>query len=401
MNLSSIAKRIPESPIRQLVPFANAAKARGIHVYHLNIGDPDIETPEPMLKVLNQWSTNPISYAASWGEAELLESLLPYYQKFSAAKLSIKNLHITLGGSEGLLWTFLTLCNPGDEIIVFEPFYTNYQAYGVMANTKLIPILTTIENGFHLPKRAKIESKISKKTKAILICNPSNPTGVSYTKEEIEMIVDIAKRHKLYIISDEAYREFVYDGRQALSLLKYADKYKEGIIIVDSLSKRYSLCGARVGVLISCNLELMNVFLRYGQARLSAGLIDQKVAAQLKHLKKSYYTDIVKRYSDRRETLISELKKVPEIIFPSPEGAFYTIVKLPIKDASAFAKWLLTDFSDRGETIMVAPAAGCYATAGLGRDEIRIAYVLNRVALKRSVEILHKAIITYKKLRER
>lgn len=397
MNLSSIAKNIPESPIRHLVPFADQAKKRGIHVYYLNIGDPDIETPSEMLSILKKWKKNPISYAASWGESELIESLLEYYKKFSVLPLTLDNIHITVGGSEGLLWAFLSIIDPDDEIITFEPFYSNYNAYAVMSNAKIVPVLTKIENGFHLPPRSEIEAKITDKTKAILLCNPSNPTGTAYTMKELDMIVDIARLHELYLVSDEAYREFVYDGREPVSLLSYADKYREGLIIVDSLSKRYSFCGGRLGALLTYNLELMRSFVRFGQARLSAGLIDQSMAAALKKLGKSYYEQIVNRFSMRRKTLISELNKIPDITYPNPEGAFYTIIKLPLKDASAFAKWLLTDFSDHGETIMVAPAAGCYATEGLGRDEIRIAYVLNRKALKRSVEILHKALISYRK----
>lgn len=398
MKLSTIAQQIPASPIRKLVAYAEAAKKKGIKIYHLNIGDPDIETPIVMLNVLSRWTKNPISYSNSHGEASLLESLAWYYNNLGFTKVIQSNIQVTMGGSEGLLWTFLSICNPDEEIIVFEPMYANYISYATMTGVRLIPVLTKIDDGFHLPKKAEIESKITSQTKAILFCNPSNPTGTAYTEEELSMLVEIAKRNNLYIISDEVYREFIYNGDKTESLLKYMDSYPDGSIVVDSLSKRYSLCGIRVGVLVTKNDQLMESFLRYGQARLSAGLIDQLVAAELKHVDDDYFIETIARYKARRDTLVDGLSKIPGVICPNPEGAFYVIVKLPIASAEDFAKWLLTDFSDNDETVMVAPAAGFYHTQKLGKNEVRIAYVLNRKDLRRAIDIFAKGLNEYKQI---
>lgn len=397
MNLSNIAQQIPASPIRKLVVFAEAAKKKGTKVYHLNIGDPDIKTPDVMINALSSWGKNPISYSNSQGEKSLLESLQWYYQKIGLNDITEKNIQVTLGGSEGLMWAFLTVCNPGDEILTFEPLYANYISYAVMTQAKLVPILTTIDTGFHLPNRQAIESKITPKTKAILICNPSNPTGTVYTPEEMELLLDIAKKNNLFILSDEVYREFVYGGKKTQSFLTYADQYREGIIVVDSLSKRYSLCGARIGALVSYNEALMDSFLKYGQARLSAGFIDQNMAAELKNVPDQYFSDVVSEYEARRNTLVEGLRSIPGVVCPNPEGAFYIIAKLPVDNAEAFAKYLLTDFTDNNETVMVAPAQGFYHTPQSGMDEIRIAYVLNQTDLKRSVEILRGALTAYNK----
>lgn len=398
MKLSDIAEKIPASPIRNLMSYARDAMKKGITIHHLNIGDPDIKTPEPMLAILKNWTINPISYVDSRGDAKLLESLQWYYKKLGFNTLHRSNLQVTLGGSEGLLWTFLSICNAGDEIIAFEPFYTNYESFATSARAVLVPVTTSIKNEFHLPEAAQIEKKISSRTKAIIICNPANPTGTVYTKTELDMIVNIAKKHQLYVISDEVYREFVYDGTSAISLLSYADSYPEGIIIVDSLSKRYSICGARIGVIVSLNTELMGTYLRFAQARLSAGLIDQKMAAALIDVDDQYFKNVIEEYRLRRDLLVSELNKIPNVFCPNPEGAFYVIVKLPVADSANFAQWLLTDFSDNSETVMITPAAGFYKTKGLGKNEVRIAYVLNQDKIKRSVELLAKALQLYNTL---
>jgi aspartate aminotransferase len=389
--------RVPPSPIRKLVPFAQAAKRKGVHVYHLNIGDPDIKTPEIMLRVLRTWKRNPISYALSQGESEFIASLLTYYHRLSFRFLQEKHIQVTVGGSEAISWALFSVCNPGDEVIVFEPFYTNYNSYAVVNGVKLMPILTTSKNGFHLPTREVIEKKISKKTKAILICNPNNPTGTVYTKSEIETLVSVAKRNKLFLLSDEVYREYAYDGRRQVSLLSYMKDIPDEAIVLDSMSKRYSLCGIRLGALISLNEEIMAGVLRIGQGRLSAGLVDQAVASKLTQVPALYLRRVKAEYERRRDVLYEGLKRIPGVVIPKPEGAFYSIVGLPVPDAEEFCRWLLTDFRDKKETVMLAPAAGFYATPGRGRNEVRIAYVLNTRDLTRCVELLRKALIQYEK----
>ena len=398
MKLSDVAKSIPVSPLRGLAPLAHEAEKKGTKVYHLNIGNPDIETPAVMINSLKKWTDKTIGYSDSHGDKHFLKSLLWYYRTLGFDKLHYSNLQVTFGGSEALLWVFTTICNPGDEIITFEPFYTNYSSFVVISHAKIVPIKTVIDSGFHLPESAQIEEKITPKTRAILLCNPSNPTGTVYTKEELDMIVNIAKKNHLYIISDEVYREFVYDKKKSISMLEYADQYRDGIIIVDSLSKRYSLCGARLGVIVSFNHELMSIFLRFAQARLSAGYIDQSVATELVNVEDDYFAKVIEEYRLRRNLVVSELNKIEGVFCPNPEGAFYVIVRLPIEDSEQFAQWLLTDFSDNSETIMLAPATGFYSSKNLGHNEVRIAYVINRKDLGRSIELLKKALIIYKSL---
>lgn len=392
---SYVSQTIPASPLRAFIPFAEEAKKKGRHIYHLNIGDPDIKMPQVMYDFLRNWDKNPVPYSHSQGEPELIKSLLWYYSGFGFSFLKHENIQITLGGSEGLLWSFMSICDPDDEILTFEPYYTNYNSYAVVARAKLIGIKTNIENGFHLPERKEIESRITSKTRAILFSNPSNPTGTVYTRDELDMLADIAEKHNLYIIADEVYREFVYNGTQAISMLEYAEKMPDAIIVVDSLSKRYSLCGARLGNIVSLNDDLMATFLKFGQARLSAGTIGQRMAATLNQVEPPYFDNIVEEYGKRREIIVKGLKSIPGVVCSEPEGAFYVIAKLPVDDAADFTKWLLTDFNDNNETVMVAPAAGFYNTPGSGTDEVRIAYVLNTEALERSVEILKKALEAY------
>lgn len=393
MKFSQRLLNAPLSPIRKLVPFAESAKAKGIKVYHLNIGDPDIETPAVMLSALHNFQPKVIRYANSKGEKVFLEALLSYYHGLGFKDLSLQNIQVTQGGSEALLWAFLAVANPGEEIIVFEPFYANYRSYAAISGVKLKPILTKIESGFHLPKISEIEKKISKKTRAILICNPNNPTGTIYTKKELAGLINLAKKHKLYLLSDEVYREFAYDGKKQISALNF--NYPEGIIMLDSLSKRYSLCGIRLGAVVTRNKDFISQILRFAQGRLSAGFVDQIVAAKLTAVPQSYIKKVQTEYQKRRDLVIRELNKTPGVVCKKPEGAFYIIAKLPVSDSEKFAKFLLTDFSDQKETVMVAPAAGFYETPGLGTNEVRIAYVINRKDLKRALNLLKKAIVQF------
>lgn len=386
---------VPASPMRKLVPFANAAKKEGVHVYHLNIGDPDIKTPEEMISVLRGWKANPISYSQSQGDPEFLHALSSYYQKLGFRFVKESSIQVTTGGSEAVSMALFSVCDPGNEVIVFEPFYANYNSFAVVNGVRLVAIPTKIERGFHLPEKRVIEQHITAKTKAILVCSPNNPTGTVYTKNEMDTLVEIVKEYGLFLLSDEVYREFTYDGRKQVSLLSYMQKIPHHAIVLDSLSKRYSLCGARLGALISLNADILQGALRIAQGRLSSGSIDQRMASVLISIPPSYLRGVCKEYEKRRDVLYDGLRKIPHITIPKPEGAFYTIVGLPVADAEDFAKYLLTTFRDNNETVMVAPASGFYATPGKGRNEIRIAYVLNAKALTRSVAILKKALVSY------
>ncbi len=386
---------IPASPIRKLIPYATAAKKKGVKVYHLNIGDPDIPTPKVMLNAVKNWPYNPISYSQSQGDPQFLTAMKGYYHKLGFRFIGEENIQITLGGSEAISMAFFCIADPGDEIITFEPYYSNYNSYAAVNDIRIKALLTKPEDGFHLPSRKRIEEAITKKTKAIFVCNPNNPTGTVYTRSEIEMLLNIAKKNKLFLISDEVYREFVYDGKKHTSLLTYMKGYPKRTILLDSLSKRYSLCGARLGVLVSLNEDVMRGALRIGQGRLSAGTLDQYVGAQLTRVPKSYFSSVHKEYQKRRDVLYKGLRAIQGVSLKKPEGAFYTIVDLPVKDSDHFCQWLLTDFRDRGETIMMAPAAGFYGTEGRGKNQVRIAYVINRKDLKRSIELLKNALIEY------
>jgi len=398
MKITKVSNRllkVPASPIRKLVPYSNEAKRQGVKVYHLNIGDPDIKTPKVMIDVLKNWSENPIPYGQSQGELKFLESLVYYYNKLGFNFINAANIQVTTGGSEAISMAFFTICETGDEMIVFEPFYTNYNSYAAVNQIKLVPIRTYCETGFHLPDKKEIEKKINKKTKAILICNPSNPTGTVYSKKEINMLVDLAKKYSLFLISDEVYREFIYDAKKHISILDYMKKIPQQVVLLDSLSKRYSLCGARLGMIVSLNKEVMAGVLRIAQGRLSSGYVDQKIAEKLTEVASNYFREVKKEYQKRRDVLYSGLKKIKGVFLEKPEGAFYTIVRLPVKDSEDFCKWLLTDFRLNNETVMFAPAAGFYATPGLGKNEVRIAYVLNIHDLERSIEILERALKEY------
>jgi aspartate aminotransferase len=396
MKCSTRLTNVPASPIRKLVPYAQDAKKRGVHVYHLNIGDPDIKTPDVMLDVLTHWDKNPIGYDLSQGNPLFLSALASYYHGLGFTFIDEKNIQVTTGGSEAISMALFATCNPGDEVLVFEPLYANYNSFAVTTGVTLIPVTTTLENGFHLPKKESIEKHISKKTKAILYCNPNNPTGTSYTQKEIEMLVELAKKYNLFLLSDEVYREFTYDGISHVSLFSFMKENPDKMIVLDSLSKRYSLCGARLGCLISLNKDITDGVLRMAQGRLSSGLIDQMMAAKLTEVPSSYFKEVNTEYRNRRNILIQGLAGIDGVTVTKPEGAFYVIASLPVADADHFCQWLLTDFNDNNETVMMAPASGFYATPGLGLNQVRIAYVLNQKSLIRSIKLLEKALALYK-----
>lgn len=395
VRVSGRLSQVPASPIRKLVPFAEAAKKEGAKVYHFNIGDPDVLTPDVMIDVLHAWKRNPVGYANSHGEAPLLASLTQYYHGLGATYLEPLHIQVTMGGSEAISWAMFATCAAADEIIVFEPFYTNYNSYAIVHGVTLVPVLTTAADGFHLPPAEEIEKKITEKTKAILVCTPSNPTGTVYTQKEMEMLVALSKKHGLFLMSDEVYREYAYDGRKQTSLLSYMQENPDKAIMLDSLSKRYSACGIRIGALVSLNADIMSGVLRIGQGRLSAGLVDQVMAAELTNVPPSYIQNLHDEFEKRRDVLYEGMRNIPGVVIPKPEGAFYTIVGLPVSDAEHFCQWLLTDFRDNNETLMLAPAQGFYATAGKGKNEVRIAYVLNITAITRCIDLLRKALVQY------
>lgn len=397
MNLSNRANTIPESPIRKLAQYDLETKKRGIKVYHLNIGQPDLPPPKAAFKFLHHYQGPVVAYSHSQGEKEFLEGLVSYYHQLGHPDLKVNNFIATIGGSEAILWSIITVANPNDEILVFEPFYTNYHSLAIMAGVKVVPIQTKVEKGFHLPDKEEIINKINSKTKAIIICNPNNPTGTVYTRQELETLYHVCQEYNLFLLADEVYREFVYNDNQAISILtiekeQSADLADSRVIVLDSFSKRYSLCGARVGLACSRNQKIIETMLRYGQARLSAVSINMLMTAEIIKDHNKYLKEITREFAKRRKVLIEGLKKIPSVVFQEPEGAFYVIVKLPVGDAEAFSQWLLTDFCDNNETAMLAPAKGFYLTEGLGKEEVRIAYVLKSEDLRRAMEILGKAI---------
>jgi len=395
INASVRLQSVPASPIRKLVPFAMQAKKQGAKVYHLNIGDPDIKTPRVFIDVLHRWKKNPIAYGQSQGEPELIEAIKLYYAQQGYSFIRPKDIQVTIGGSEAISMALFAACDAGDEIITFEPLYTNYNSYAATTMVKLVPITTDSQTGFHLPAKSVIEKRITKKTKAILFCNPNNPTGTVYTQKEVQMLVEIAKNHKLFLICDEVYRDFVYDDKKHTSLFNYMEQMPEQIIIIDSFSKRYSLCGARLGMLISLNKDIMNGVLRIAQGRLSAGLIDQLMASKLTQVPVAFFESVRGEYQMRRNVLYMGLKKIAGVTLSKPEGAFYCIVTLPVNNSENFCRWLLTDFRLNKETVMLAPAAGFYRTSGLGQNQVRIAYVLNANDLRKSLHILREALKKY------
>ena len=391
--LSEKAILMPASPIRKLVPYSEKAKTQGITVYHLNIGQPDIETPEVALNAVKNLDRKVIEYSHSAGFESYRNALSAYYIK-NGIRVSPEDIIITTGGSEALIFGFMTTCNPGDEVIIPEPFYANYNGFAVTAGINVVPVTATIESGFALPPITEIEKKITSKTKGIVICNPGNPTGYLYSKEELEQLRDLVKKHDLFLFADEVYREFCYDGAVPFSVMNL-EGIENNVIMIDSVSKRYSMCGARIGALISKNKEVMAAALKFGQARLSPPTIDQIAAEAALKTPQSYFDNVVREYVQRRNIMIQGLNSIPGVFCPNPSGAFYCVAKFPVDDAEKFCQWLLEDFSYKGQTVMMAPANGFYATKGAGLQEARIAYVLNQEDLKKAVICLEKALEVY------
>ena len=387
---------IPSSPIRKLTPLANNAKARGIKVYHLNIGQPDLPTPESALEAVRRVDRKVLEYSPSQGFLSLRKKLAEYYSKYRI-ELSPDDIIVTSGGSEAVLFAFMTCLNPGDEIIIPEPAYANYMAFAVSAGAVIKTVPSSIENGFALPPVEKFEELITERTKAILICNPNNPTGYLYSRKEMNQIRDLVKKYDLYLFSDEVYREFIYTGSPYISAF-HLDGLENNVVLIDSVSKRYSECGIRIGALVTKNKAVRDAVMKFCQARLSPPLLGQIVAEASIEGTEEYSADVYEQYVERRKCLIDGLNKIPGVYSPIPMGAFYTMVRLPVDDAERFCSWCLTDFDYEGETIMMAPGSGFYATPGMGRNEVRIAYALNIEDLKRAVVILEKALEAYNSL---
>ena len=384
---------MPESPIRKLVPFAESAKKRGIKVYQLNIGQPDIETPKVALDAVKNNKIEVLAYSKSEGSEQYRTKLSSYYDSKNIT-VDAKDIIVTSGASEALLFTFGSIMDKDDEIIVPEPFYANYNGFSIANSLKIVPVISKIENNFSLPEIEDFEKLITKKTKAILICNPNNPTGYLYSKNEIKKLVEIVKKHDLFLIADEVYREFTYDGESHYSIMQETT-IDQNAIMIDSVSKRYSMCGARIGCVVSKNKKVIETVLKFAQSRLSPPTYAQIASEAALDTPEIYFEEINKKYIQRRDLLISELRKIKGLKVASPKGAFYCIVELPIKDANEFAQWMLEKFNVNNETIMVAPAEGFYSTKGLGKNQIRIAYVLKEEDLKKSVTILKKALDKY------
>jgi aspartate aminotransferase len=393
LALSRRARAMPTSPIRRLASLADAAKARGTRVLHLNIGQPDIETPAAIRDRLRLLDHRVLEYSPSTGTPEILCSLRRYYQRRLGVELSEHQILATTGGSEAILFALLACANEGDDVLLPEPFYANYRAFSTMAGVELRGVLTRGRDGFHLPPRSTWEQALTPRTRAVLLCNPNNPTGTVYLREELESVAAFCREHGLFLISDEVYREFVYDGRKAISALEL-DGAEDFVIVVDSLSKRYSACGIRLGALVTRNAEAYDACLRMAQGRLSPPGIAQFIACGADALGDDYTRGIVDEYQHRRDVLFEGLTSIPGVFLQKPEGAFYCIARLPVENAEAFAAWLLRDFSHDGATVMVAPAEGFY-DAPLGRDEVRIAYVLNEHDLRKAIEVLRAALKIY------
>ena len=384
---------MPESPIRKLVPYAEQAKKDGKKVYHLNIGQPDIETPQVALDAVKNFSKQVVEYSHSAGFESYRKGLASYYQSLDIS-ISYDELMITTGGSEALLFALNSCLDSGDEVIIPEPFYANYNGFSASAGIKVKPISTSINNGFALPPIEEFEKLITNKTKAILICNPGNPTGYLYSLEELETLRDLVKKYDLFLFADEVYREFAYDGNSHISVLNL-DGLEDNAVVIDSTSKRYSMCGIRVGCIVSKNKDVINTALKFAQARLSPPTFGQVAGEAALSTPKSYFDDVISEYVSRRDLLVDGLNQIPGVLCPKPKGAFYAIAELPVDNAEKFAQWLLEEFDYNNETLMVAPAAGFYSTDGEGYNQVRIAYVLNLDSLKKAIKCLEEALKLY------
>lgn len=394
MQVSQRGQQMPPSPIRKLVPYAEAAKKKGTKVYHLNIGQPDIETPVPILDAVRQADIKVLEYSHSAGNESYRRKLTEYYKKVGI-DVEANEILITTGGSEAIIMAFMTCLDPGDEVIIPEPFYANYNGFAVMAGVKVVPITSSIENGFALPPVAAFEEVITPKTKAILICNPNNPTGYLYSRAEMEALKDICLKHNLFLFSDEAYREFCYSGEYVSAL--HLPGLEQHVVLMDTISKRYSACGARIGALVTKNKEVYTAVLKFAQARLSPPGLAQIMGEAAVDLPDDYFNAPKAEYMARRDLMVKRLNAMEGVFCPNPGGAFYAIARLPIKDADHFCQWLLESFEHNSQTVMLAPATGFYSTPGLGKNEVRLAYVLNLEDINAAMDCLEAALKTYKK----
>ena len=393
MEISKRIKGFQASPIRRLAPLANEAKKKGIKVYHLNIGQPDIKTPKEAIDAIHNYPEDIIAYGESDGDLRLRQGVVKYYKSFGV-DITEDDVLITSGGSEALLFSFMTLCDPGDEIIVPEPYYTNVHSFARMANVNIVPVTSLLEDDFALPPLEEIEERITKKTMAILLCSPNNPTGHVYSPSEFKTILDMCVRHDIFLVVDEVYREFCYDGEEFTSILKFTD-YSDRIICVDSFSKRFSMCGARVGALICRNPQIIRETLKLSQARLCPPSVEQYAALVALSAPKSYIEGVQKEYQGRRDCLVECLRKIPGVKCSVPRGAFYLVAELPVENAEDFAMFMLKDFNLNGETVMLAPAEGFYESKDLGMRQVRIAYVLCRESLKKACDCLKAGLEAY------
>ena len=392
-NISSKAIDMPESPIRKLVPFAEAAKSKGRTVYHLNIGQPDIASPKAALEAIKNIDLKVIEYSHSAGFESYRNKLAKYYQN-NDIHVTGEDILITTGGSEALLFGLMTACNADDEVIIPEPFYANYNGFAMSAGLNVVPVSSTIEEGFALPPISEIEKKISNKTKAIVICNPGNPTGYVYSKEELHKLRDLVLKHDLFLFADEVYREFCYDGATPTSVMQL-DGIEQNVLMIDSVSKRYSMCGARIGALVSKNKSVISAALKFGQARLSPPTIDQIASEAALDTPQSYFDEVQAEYVERRNIMVDGLNTIPGVYCPKPKGAFYCVAQFPVDNAEKFCQWLLEEFEYKGQTVMMAPANGFYSSKNLGLKEARIAYVLKKDSLLKAVEVLRHALNSY------
>ena len=394
-NISIRGKRMPHSPIRKLAPYAEIARDKGIKVYHLNIGQPDINSPKLAIETIRNFNHNIIEYGPSAGFDSYRKKLADFYSNENV-KVSYKDIMVTTGGSEALLFAMGTIMDPGDEVIIPEPFYANYSAFSEESSAVVVPVNSSFESGFALPSIETFEAAISPKTKAILICNPSNPTGNLYTENEIKQLGFLAQKHDLFLIADEVYKEFIYDGESHYSVMNL-EGLSQNVILIDSVSKRYSMCGARIGCLVTKNNEVIATAMKFAQARLCPPTVDQMACEAAIETPQIYFDEVIAEYKERRNTLINELQKIEGVRVSMPKAAFYCIAELPVEDADDFAKWLLEEYDLYGETVMIAPASGFYSTEGMGLNQVRIAYVLKKEDLIKSIAILKEALEVYKK----
>jgi aspartate aminotransferase len=392
-QISEKGKLMPASPIRKLVPFAEEAKRRGVKIYHLNIGQPDIPTPQVALDAVRNNTLKVVEYSHSAGNESYRRKLSDYYQGIDI-RVDHNQILITTGGSEAILFALMSCLNPGDEVITPEPFYANYNGFAVTAGVKIIPVTSSIENGFALPPVSDFEKLINERTRGVIICNPNNPTGYLYSQAEMETLGELIVKHDLYLFSDEVYREFCYDGHSHFSAM-HLPGAGENVILLDSVSKRYSACGVRIGALVTKNKDVISTALKFAQARLSPPSLGQILGEAALDTPDEYFEDVSAEYVERRNLMVKMLNTMEGVVCPTPKGAFYTTVRLPVNDADEFAKWLLSDFNYNNETVMLAPASGFYSTPGLGRDEVRIAYVLNCEDLKKALICLEQALKVY------